>query len=330
MKYLIAGTMLFLASLSLYGKEITLKLTGGVSGGLFLYENSMTHFLTPFKINNLLVVLSLSDENEGFTPGFVAAFGGTITPSLLESSHDFHPEPSIQYAYFTAEKDGVSFEFGILPPLSGYEDTYTFNNKNITVGIVASQQPFNAIGGRINFSKFVDLSVGFYRDRLDPEEYCLGRKCPSTTYEIVMGKRIEPFTFTLYHYHVNNIRSLTGMVFELKKDAHYFAFNTDYWKWANSNEYSVASALYYSRMVKGGFEIPLRVEYVFRNGDVYIFGPARKRIFSFTMTPTLHISDSTYLRFESGYVISRNSFVVDCKRSSSLYEFSIEIGFVKE
>jgi hypothetical protein len=49
-------------------------------------------------------------------------------------------------------------------PIRGFENTYTYNNKNILLGAIASQQPYNAYGARASYDiSSISLWGGYYK-----------------------------------------------------------------------------------------------------------------------------------------------------------------------
>ena len=143
--------------------------------------------------------------------GFVGAFGETSTPSILstpENNTDF----KIEYASLTLKQvANLNLEMGLLQPNSGFENTYTFNNKNVILGAVASQQPYNAYGARVNYdANEISLWGGYYKNRLDDEEY----NSPDYAWEIGVSGSIGENDFSIYNYHIGGQRNLLGAVIE--------------------------------------------------------------------------------------------------------------------
>jgi len=154
--------------------EIIKELRAGLSAGYFCASNVGQN--TPndnFLLSNLLVELSAEPEDRPIS--FVAAFGGTVTPSIFDPPEETGPDLGIEYASLSAKPiENLSIETGLLQPNAGYEDTYTFNNMNLTIGALASQQPYNAFGARASSSiNDLEIYAGMYKARLDKEEYCI-------------------------------------------------------------------------------------------------------------------------------------------------------------
>jgi hypothetical protein len=123
-----------------------------------------------FLRSNLLLEISVGDRD--LPVGFVFAFGETSTPSVLDTPENKNTL-SIEYASLILTPfPGVSIETGLLTPDSGYEATYTYENRNILLGAAASQHPYNAYGAKLSCAVGgLSLWGGYYRDRLDNEEY---------------------------------------------------------------------------------------------------------------------------------------------------------------
>ena len=298
---------------------LSLSISAGASGGAIVAnnvgENLKRNYLGKFVVTNLLFDLTL--QNEKVPLSLNIGLGGTGTPSILDNPEDILPPFDIEYADFTySPVKHFTLEFGLLAPSAGYEDTYTFNNKNITVGIIASQQPYNASGIRGNFSAGnFQIFSGFYRERLDSEEYCVGTLCPSSSYEFGIAGEMVGIEFTLYHYHINNLRNLTGIVVEKDLGSTYLALNADYWKWSKKisekkSASSVGVAFYLSKKIGDNFELPVRLEYISQGkSGIYIESEDVSAIFGATLTPTYNFSEKFYMRCEGAYVYAAKGFL---------------------
>ena len=287
-----------------------IAVTGGISAGYFYASNPGED--TPddaFLLSNFLVEISSSDES--LPLGFVGAFGETSTPSVLgtpESNTDF----KIEYGSLTLKTvTGLGMELGLLQPNAGFENTYTFNNKNIILGAVASQQPYNAYGARIGYDiNSVSLWGGYYKERLDDEEY----NSPDYAWEAGLSTTILENTITLYSYNIRGQRNLFGAVIERTIEDIDIAFNLDYWKWNSSmkefyeSESSIGGAVYICPNFRN-FSIPLRFEYINqKNSQIYIECPNTEHIFAVTISPTWYFNDYAYIRVESAYAKADGAF----------------------
>ena len=314
--------------------KLSINLTGGISGGFYFSNNiGSNNYDENVAVSNILFTFSL--EKDHIPLSFEGGFGGTSASSLLEQSLDITPQFDIEFADFTiTPADYFNFEIGLLQPSSGYEDTYTLNNKNCTVGILASQQPFNATGIRGNFSiKGISAYAGFYKDRLDNEEYSWGTTTPTVSYEIGISGNIMRINLSFYHYHINNIRNLTGLIFEKDFNQIYIGLNIDYWRWSNNivnmkGKSSIGGAVYFSKSFENMVILPFRFEYINQGQSrIYIDSDKVSDIFSLTFTPTYYFSEDMYARYEIGYIYTNNGFTanvggIENKRVVS----SVEVG----
>ncbi len=306
-----------------------INITGGISTGYFYSSNPGEDTDEDgFLLSNFLVEISSSDEN--LPVGFVGAFGETSTPSLLstpENSNDF----TIEYASLILRPvSHLSFEAGLLEPNAGYENTYTYNNKNIILGAIASQQPYNAYGARVGYEKG-SLSIwgGYYKNRLDDEEY----NDPDYAWEIELSSPILENTFTLYHFNIKDQRSLTGVVLKRTIDNIDLAFNMDYWRWSGpmkelyDSSSSIGAALYVCPNI-GKFSIPLRLEYVNqKNSQMYIESPDTGRIFTVTISPTWHFNDNSYIKADTACVKADEAFAdKDGSIKDNRINIAVELG----
>ncbi len=327
-------------------KDTTLSL--GASTGYFYATNSGTDDAGKNVSNDKFIVsnfmIGVDYQPSDLPISFSGAYGGTATPSLFDAPNDAdnQPDMDIEYADFTfAPCDNFSLELGLLAPNAGYEDTYTYNNKNITVGALASQQPYNAYGTRatISVNGLFDVYAGFYENRKDNEEYTIDdgtfKGAPGNSWEAGITGSVMDADYTLYYYNVNNMRKLLGLVVEKTIGNIYMAFDADYWRWNNkwdkydgNDQDSIGASFYISPKISDKVELPLRIEYI-NQGDSKIYTDSVKadNIFAITFTPTYNFSDSAYFRIEGAYIKADDSFANgNGNAKDSRYYFASEFG----
>ncbi len=318
------------------------KLNLGASAGYFYANHSGYDTKNDkFIVSNFLVELNY--EPKDLPVSFSGAYGGTATPSLFDAPQDADSQPTfdIEYADFSVKPlKFFTLEMGLLCPVAGYEDTYTFNNKNITVGALASQQPYNAYGARatVSVKGLFDVYAGYYENRKDDDEYAI--ELPSgkivradDSWEAGITGSFWDTDYTLYYYNLNNMKKLAGFVLEKTVKNVYLALNVDYWDWNDKwekvfgDDSSIGGALYISPKFKN-FEFPLRIEYI-NQGDsrIYVDSTDADDIFAITLTPTYHFSDNAYFRIEGSYINADNSFEDDSGHLKDYrYYLSAEMG----
>jgi hypothetical protein len=237
-----------------------LEITGGISAGYFSASNTGDVSGNEFLLSNFLVELSPKDKT--LPVGFVAAFGETSTPSLLDAPENNYMF-EIQYGSVILRPiTGISLEAGLLQPNAGYESSYTYNNKNITHGAVASQQPYNAYGARLGYDfRGLHLCGGYYTQRLNDQEYVVNGSSAPDSWEIGLGGSVFDSKFSVYDYQLEGQRNLTGAVVEYTIKNIHLAFNLDYWVWegsmrsAHASESAIGGAIYVCPSF-GKFSIP--------------------------------------------------------------------------
>jgi len=308
-----------------------IKVGGGISAGYFYSSNPGEDTDDDaFLLTNLLVELSSADEN--LPIGFAAAFGETSTHSVLGTPEN-NTDLNIEYASITMyPADGLGIEAGLLQPNAGLECTYTFNNSNILLGAVASQQPYNAYGARVGYD--VDefsFWGGYYKQRLDDEEY----DSPEYAWEVGMSASIAGNDFSVYDYHIAGKRNLLGAVVERTIENIDLAFNIDYWTWDNDvnelygSESSIGAAFYFCPNFES-ISIPFRLEYINQDKSrIYIESTAAKQIYAATVSPTWHFNENAYIRAESAYVKADGGFADENGRTrDSRVNLAVELGFI--
>jgi Putative beta-barrel porin-2, OmpL-like. bbp2 len=312
-----------------------LQLGGGISAGFFYASNPGKDVSdNEFLLSNFLVELSSKDSD--LPVGFVGAFGETSTPSLLstpENNTDF----DIEYASIKLKPvSHVDLEAGLLQPNAGFENSYTYNNINIIHGVLASQQPYNAYGARLGYDiNGFCLTAGYYKKRLDQEEYNENGSTPGDSWEIGVSGSISSNKFSIYHYHLETERNLTGAVIERTINNVHLAVNIDYWNRDadKSTTYGSRSSLggaFYIAPQFGRFLIPLRLEYIDQGESrIYIDNADAKHIYAVTISPTYRFGENAYIRVESAYVHADDAFADKNGNSkNSRICYAAEIGYL--
>jgi len=291
--------------------------TGGISAGNFYTSNSGQESSdNAWLLSNLLVEISTKDKDAPV--GFAAAIGETSTPSIL-SSPENNDSLDIEYASLRLRPvTELSVEVGLLQPNAGYENSYTFNNQNTFLGAIASQQPYNAYGAQIGYDfNGIHLRGGYYRDRLDSEEYVDNQSTPNESWELGVSGTVMDTSFSIYHYHLQSLRNMTGVVMERTINNVDLAFNMDYWRWDSSmkdihEDNASIGAAFYIVPHFGKFSIPVRLEYIDQGkSSMYIESVSAHKIYAVTLSPTYHILDNAYVRADLAYVRAENGFTDD-------------------
>jgi hypothetical protein len=312
-----------------------IQIGGGISAGFFHAGNpGVDASDNEFLLSNLLVQLSSKDSD--LPVGFVGAFGETSTPSLL-SNPENNTNFDIEYASLILKPmPDVSLDVGLLQPNAGFECTYTFNNINVLLGALASQQPYNAYGARLDYDiRGFRFSAGYYKKRLDQEEYNDNGSTPGDSWEIGVKGSVLNNKFGIYHYHLEAERNLTGAFIERTVKNVYLAVNIDYWSRnaAMSSFYksrsSIGAAFYISPRF-GHFSIPFRVEYIDQGESrIYIDNADAKHIYAATISPTYRFGENAYIRLESAYVHADEGFAdKDGNSKNSRICLAAEIGYL--
>lgn len=312
-----------------------IRVGGGISAGWFYAENpGKDQSDNEFLLSNFLVEFSSRDTNLPVV--FAGAFGETSTPSLL-STPENNTDVDIEYASLTVKPAAeAGLEVGLLQPNAGFESTYTFNNNNIVLGAVASQQPYNAYGARLGYDVIgLHVCAGYYKKRLDADEYDENGFPPGDSWEIGMSGSVADNKFGIYHYHLEGRRNLTGAFVERTINNIYLAADIDCWNrdTTRGGYYAGRSAVggaFYVVPAFGRFSIPVRLEYIDQGrGRVYIDNADTKRIYTATISPTYRFCKNAYVRVESAYVDADNAFAdKNGNRKDDRICLSAEVGTV--
>jgi hypothetical protein len=307
-----------------------ISIGGGLSGGYFAGNNEGKGGKKDnFVLTNLLVDITSEIKNGMF--GFNVGLGGVTTASVFDSPNDTLPDFRIEYAAIDLKPikslQGLSFRGGLLQPNSGYECTYTFNNRNVTVGALASQQPYNAVGAGAAYTFGEDFRIwsSIFKHRLEHDEYetefddrqgnAFSKNVQNSySWEAGVTDNIKGVGVSLYHYHLTDLRHLTGIAAEYTIDNLYVALNVDHWRWSDAvdryveDRSSTGAALYLDPSFKR-FSLPLRLEYIHQGKSrIYLSSEDAENIYAATLTPTYNFTDNVLIRTEGSYVHANGGF----------------------
>ncbi len=311
-----------------------LNFSGGISAGTFYTShpgegNSDNEWM----VSNLLLEVSSKDQNN--LVGFTAAIGETSTPTILDSPGTTN-SIDIEYASVDLHPiEGLTIAVGLLQPNAGYESSYTYNNKNAFLGAVASQQPYNAYGAQIGYEyKEIEVKGGYYKDRLADDEYADDGHSPDESWELGVSGTVMDTSLSIYLYHIDNQRNLTGAVIERAIGSVNFGFNLDYWRWEGSladlhRDDSALGGAFYVIPHFGDFSLPLRIEYIDQGKSAfYLDNENTHKIYAVTLSPTYHFSSNAYVRADFAYVRADDGFTdSDGNLKNDRVCFAAEIGY---
>lgn len=294
-----------------------LDFSGGISAGNFYTSHAgQGNDDNEWMLSNLLVEVSTKDQSALI--GFTAAVGETSTPSLLGSPGTTN-SIDVEYASLNLNPTpGLNVMVGLLRPNAGYENSYTYNNQNAFLGVIASQQPYNAYGIQVGYDfKGVHFVAGYYKDRLARDEYVTNDDTPNETWEFGVSGTILGTSVSLYHYRLESLRDLTGVVLERSFGTVDLGFNMDYWHWdgamtrVHADDSSIGGAVYIIPHF-GKFSLPMRLEYIDQGASgIYLDSTSAHRITAVTISPTYRFIAKAYIRADLGYVHADDGFSDD-------------------
>ena len=334
------------ASISTQNKDTQVKVSGGVSSGFFFANNpgedASSNRESKFILTNDIIGLSISPKDYPFSTKI--ELGGTSeAPVLGYNVKDRSATPGFKLKCADLSLNVVpklKLDIGLLHSVAGRESAYSFNNKNIAFGVLASQEPGNVYGTRATYSiNGFDVYAGYYRNRMNDGEYAIKNYDDANhSYEFGVSGNVAGFDGTAYYYNINRIKSLAGLTFDRDFGNIYVAFDGGYWQWTDDAKkfqgYKDKSAyglgVYVSPKLNKNIEIPVRLEYANQHkSHIYISNSNEDNIYTITVTPTYHLTDAIYLRTEGAYIHAKNSFADnDGSLKDGKYYLGAEVGYI--
>lgn len=287
-------------SISLAGQDITLG--GGTTGGYFYATDTGSKKQDTIVVSDFITELSSEAKPGGV--GFTAGLGVLTEPSVYNDELGGTGSYMFQYGWLSLKPvDNLEIDAGQLATNVGYEVAPTYANSNINLGLVWYGQPIYYPGIRATYS-MGDMSV-----------YAEVNK--NTSYGAKTGAAIGASgkiggVDALFSYFTNAGKvSIADFILSKTVGGVDLAVNADYQmkaeavKTAGTDDAAYGIAFYATVPVMDKVTLPLRVEYV-DDGTSGLYGlggaGASNSAISFTVTPTYHFTDNTFVRAELAYV----------------------------
>ena len=294
-----------------------ITLNGGVAGGYFYTTNTDSSKQDNFYLTDFLAELSSETKTGGV--GFTAALADFQQVSILDGGVGNAPTSSdvtLLYGYASvAPIDGLKVDIGKLVTNVGYEVPQSFANPNITLGSVWYYEPAYYPGVRATYS-WNDMS--FYAEINKNDAFPPNDNGVKPGAAVGVSGSLAGFDGSFSYYH--QVDQKTVLDFILKKTVATIdlAANLDYQILSDSQKISgqddsaFGVEFYATVPIMAKVTLPVRVGYV-HDGSSQIYalsdGSYSNSSVSFTVTPTYHFTDNTFVRAEFAYITtSKDNF----------------------
>jgi len=306
-----------------------ITVSGGATAGYFRTTNIGAKDVDDYEVSDFLVELSTPSDG---AVGVTAAFGHLGQNSVWEggvpANHGgAENNVDLQYGYLTVPAGaGVTVDAGILATMIGYEVAPSYANANILLGGVWYAQPVYYKGVRATWA-----GNGFNVFAEANDDPSVGGK------SAVVGVNGSAGGINYAVSYDNGFKSYSTSSKDILDiivsgtfggiDA---ALNLDYQKLdttptvpANADDSAYGLALYATFPVSQMVTIPVRFEYlsdgtsqIYSSGIYTAPTPPKYGIdsaYTFTVTPTYHYTENTFVRGEVAYVSASNDVFLDDK-----------------
>jgi hypothetical protein len=219
----------------------------------------------------------------------------------------------------------TTWQVGALPTLMGAEGAFTYQNMNVSRGLLWFQENIINRGVQVNqtlgkyFTASLSWNDGYYSDRYNWLSGALTfTKGPHTLIYSGMGNAGQTGYSTAATPLVQNNSMMHAVVYTYTKGTWVATGTYQYSKVPTNVNIGIAQGastngigVYLSKAFKSGFSLPGRFEYIKQSGTVggpdvnMLYGPGSSAI-SFTITPTYQ-KGGFYFRSDIGAVDTNNS-----------------------
>jgi hypothetical protein len=253
----------------------------------------------------------------------------------------------VAYAKLQAGKN-TSFEIGSLPTLIGAEYTFSFQNMNVSRGLLWNQETAISRGIQVNqtmgkFTASFSWNDGFYSNRYTWLSGSLAYANGPHTLSFVAGGNYGQTAFQTFATPVQNNSSIYNVIYIYNKGAWII---TPYYQYTNvptNAKIGIAKgastnggAIMVSRAFSHGFSLPVRFEYIASSGSAaenavnLLYGPGSTGT-SFTVTPTFQ-AGGFFVRGDLAYVhagdYTKGAVFGPLGNDNNQFRVAGEIGFV--
>lgn len=294
-------------SISLGSQDITLS--GGVTGGYFYATDTGSTKQDTFVVSDFITELSSEAKPGGV--GFTAGLGVETQPTVYSGQvASGTGSYAFQYGWVSVMPvENLEVDIGQLATNVGFEVAPTYANPNVNLGLVWFGQPIYYPGARVSYS-MGDMSV-----------YAEVNK--NTSYGAQTGAALGASgsiggVDALFSYFTNAGKvSIADFILSKTVGGVDLAVNADYQmkaeaaKTSGTDDSAFGIAFYATIPVMDKVTLPVRVEYV-NDGSSNLYGLYQPDLtkppigsntaISFTITPTYHFTDNTFVRAELAYV----------------------------
>jgi hypothetical protein len=279
--------------------------SGGVTGGYFRTTNIGVKDVDDYAVPDFLVEPSTPSDG---AVGVTAAFGHLGEPSIWEGGVPPNPPETnvdLQYGYLTVPAgSGITVDAGILATMIGYEVAPTYANANVLLGSVWYEQPVYYKGIRATWAGN-GLNV-FVEANDDP---AVGGKSAV----VGVNGSAGPVNYAVsydngFKSYSAGSKDILDIIVSGTLGGIDTALNLDYQKLDNQvsslDDSAYGLALYATFPVAPMTTIPVRVEYI-SDGTSGLYEGVDSG-YTFTVTPTYHYTENTFVRGELAYISASN------------------------
>jgi hypothetical protein len=231
----------------------------------------------------------------------IASLGVPYLDTKQTMSNLFGPVP-VAFLKLAPGKN-TSILVGALPTMIGAEYTFSFENMNLTRGLLWNQENLVNRGIQINqtmgkFTASLSWNDGFYSNRYSWVTGSLAYTNGAHSLSFVAGGNAGQTAYQTYATPVQNNSTIYNVIYTYNKAPWIIQ---PYWQYTNvptnarigisKGASTQSGAILVSRTFKHGFSLPFRWEYIATSGSAQegsvnlLFGPGSSAT-SFTVTPT--------------------------------------------
>jgi putative OmpL-like beta-barrel porin-2 len=231
----------------------------------------------------------------------LSSLGASYLTTANTLTNTYGPLP-VAFAKLQAGKN-TSFLIGSLPTLIGAEYTFSFENMNISRGLLWNQETAISRGIQVNqtmgkFTASLSWNDGFYSNRYTWLSGALAYANGPHAISFVAGGNAGHTAFQTFATPVQNNGSIYNVIYTYTKNGWIIQ---PYWQYTNiptdtkigitKGNSTQGGAILLTKSFKHGFSLPVRWEYIGSTGKVsdgsvnLMYGPGSSAT-SFTVTPT--------------------------------------------
>jgi len=286
-----------------------INITGDFAAGAFYMVNDGGTGNEQIEVNDFGIAIDTGETKTGEI-GFLGVLGSRtghfVGETAAGQAFTLGDSFGLDFGYITYKPtDIITLDAGVLLTTIGAEGSASVFQANITRGLMWNYEPAAYAGVRASF----DLGGTTVSAELNRDG---SQGSTATNWQVSASGDAGPVSYGVTYYDGKDANNIIDVLVSTKVAKMDVTAYMDYFMVDDAAAGLDDSAMGFGLLVTpnlGKFDVPFRVEYV-SDGTSGVYGGVDTAT-SFTVTPTYHVTDNSFVRAEMSYVMADNELFTD-------------------